>query len=694
MSIYKTYSDIQLEEHFSNFLINSWSYSKLNQFVRNEKAFEMKYIYNFDSKASASTIAGQAYHHALEAYFKAKQEGKELSLPDLEILAFEYIDEVEPTKWKLQKTTPTVEKCIDRTNKLVVSLLKNFYSEKNIYEDNIKHILDVELYSDQFLTINGVDIPLPCRAKIDLVIETNDGKVVIIDHKTKQSFSSEDDIALASGAQAITYVKSYEAMYGLDVDEVWFIENKYSTNRDGSAQLIPFKIEMDKDTKRLYEAMLYEPLKKMISAVNDPDYVYLINDSDNLIDKAEIYNFWARTMIAEVEDFNIPDDKKDLLEKRLKKIRDVSIASVNPTVIKTFQKNASKFIQYDLNNTNMTPEEKIEHVLRTFNILVRVAHKFEGYSSNTYLLEVSAGTRISSIQNHRLDIANAINVSKVRVSKDLEVYEGKSYVSIEFSKNREETLYWDKKYLLDGDEMKIPIGQNNLKQTIFWDLKNNATPHMLVCGSTGSGKSVSLRSTIEYAKASGIKDILILDPKYEFQNMNIQNVEIHSDIEDIEASLDLMVDEMNRRIKEGIFKYQLIIFDEFADAQANAKKGKELDIYENVEVGFFANGTPKFKRVKVKTRRSLEENLRLLLQKGRSVGFRIVSATQRASTKVITGDAKANFPVQLCFRVPKEVDSRVVLDEIGAESLNGEGDFLLKSPDYPELVRGQAYYFK
>lgn len=694
MSIYKTYSDIQLEEHFSNFLINSWSYSKLNQFVRNEKAFEMIYIYNFDSKASASTIAGQAYHHALEAYFKAKQEGKELSLPDLEILAFEYIDEIEPTKWKLQKTTPTVEKCINRTNKLVVSLLNNFYSEKSIYEDNIKHILDVELYSDQFLTINGVDIPLPCRAKIDLVIETNDGKVVIIDHKTKQSFSSEDDIALASGSQAITYVKSYESMYGLDVDEVWFVENKYSKNRDGSAQLIPFKIEMDKDTKRLYEAMLYEPLRKMISAVNDPDYVYLINDSDNLIDKAEIYNFWARTMIAEVEDFNIPDDKKDLLEKRLKKIRDVSIASVNPTVIKTFQKNASKFIQYDLNNTNMTPEEKIEHVLRTFNILVRVAHKFEGYSSNTYLLEVSAGTRISSIQNHRLDIANAINVSKVRVSKDLEVYEGKSYVSIEFSKNREETLYWDKKYLLDGDDMKIPIGQNNLKQTIFWDLKNNATPHMLVCGSTGSGKSVSLRSTIEYAKASGIKDILILDPKYEFQSMNIQGVEIHSDIEDIEASLDLMVDEMNRRIKEGIFKYQLIIFDEFADAQANAKKGKELDIYENVEVGFFANGNPKTKRVKVKTRRSLEENLRLLLQKGRSVGFRIISATQRASTKVITGDAKANFPVQLCFRVPKEVDSRVVLDEIGAESLNGEGDFLLKSPDYPELVRGQAYFFK
>jgi DNA segregation ATPase FtsK/SpoIIIE-like protein len=90
--------------------------------------------------------------------------------------------------------------------------------------------------------------------------------------------------------------------------------------------------------------------------------------------------------------------------------------------------------------------------------------------------------------------------------------------------------------------------------------------------------------------------------------------------------------------------------------------------------------------------KSLEENLRVLLQKGRSTGFRIISATQRASVKVITGDAKVNFPVQICFRVPKEADSRVVLDEAGAESLAGAGDALIKSPEYKDTVRFQAYY--
>ena len=92
--------------------------------------------------------------------------------------------------------------------------------------------------------------------------------------------------------------------------------------------------------------------------------------------------------------------------------------------------------------------------------------------------------------------------------------------------------------------------------------------------------------------------------------------------------------------------------------------------------------------------KSLEENLKILLQKGRSSGFRIIAGTQRASTKVITGDAKVNFPVQLCFRVPKEVDSKVVLDESGAEALQGKGDGLLKSPEYPDIIRLQAFYKK
>jgi S-DNA-T family DNA segregation ATPase FtsK/SpoIIIE len=115
-------------------------------------------------------------------------------------------------------------------------------------------------------------------------------------------------------------------------------------------------------------------------------------------------------------------------------------------------------------------------------------------------------------------------------------------------------------------------------------------------------------------------------------------------------------------------------------------------VYEMATVGIYKNGMPKMKREKVGEIKALEENLRILLQKGRSTGYRIMAATQRASVKVITGDAKVNFPVLICFRVPKEADSRVVLDESGAESLAGRGDGLIKSPEYKSTVRFQAFY--
>lgn len=699
MSIYSKYTPEQLENHFSNFLISSWSYSKVAEFTRNEKAFEMTNIYRQYGKKSSTTIAGEAYHQALDGYFKAFKLGNRIDLPQCEVIAFEYIKERPAYIWKCQKTTPFVEDCIQKANKTVTALLRNFFAEIGLYIDEIKEIIEVEVYCDEFLTVNGVDIPLPCHAKIDLVFLSHDDKIVIVDHKSKNAYSSEEELKLSIGKQAITYINCYEQKTGQNIDEVWFIENKYSKNKDGAQQLSPFKLTVTNDVRRLYEALLYEPLKRMITAVNDPDYVYMINDSDNFVDKSEIYSFWAKTMISEVEDFNVDPTKKELVSKRLRKIRDASLVSINPKIIKEFNKNASEFIQYDFSNKDMTPQEKIEHVLRTFGITTRVEHRFDGYSSNTYLLAVGAGTKISSIHSHKLDIANVLDVSTVRISKDLVVNEGKSFVGVEFSKKRDRDLIFDPAELKG---MKIPLGKDNFGKTIVWDLENHSTPHMLICGATGSGKSVSIRSTIEYAKLSGVEKVVIFDPKYEFMNYAGSDIEVYNEISAIEQEIKNLVDEMNELVKSGKHKKILVIFDEFADAVTQGRSGKELDIMEMVEVGQYAPkkgafgmmmpGAPKMALKKVGEYKSLQENLRILLQKGRSTGFRIIAATQRASVQVITGDAKVNFPVQICFRVPKETDSRVVIDEAGAESLAGMGDGLIKSPEYPDVVRFQAYY--
>lgn len=694
MSIYNTYSPEQIENHLSQFLVNSWSYSAVGTFSRNQKAYEMQSVYGYRSKSSATTVAGNAYHSALQHYFiQFKEKAEKLpELVDLEIIAYNYIEEMDPRDWKLQKTTPTIEEAMAQANSTVSKLLQNFLKDISVYIDEIDEVLDVEHYGKGiFVTINGVDIPLPLYYKTDLIFKSKDGKIIIVDHKSKQSYTPEEDIKLAHGKQAITYIKGYEAEMDIRVDEVWFIENKYSQNRDKSPQLVKYVLDMStEDVRRYYEALLYEGLRALVMAVNDPDYVYIMNDSDNFVDLAELYEFWAKTLLSEVEDFTgIDPSKTEMITKRLKKIKDTGIKTINPTVIKKFRQSAAEFIQYDYSNKDMTQEEKIEHVLRGFQIVSRVAKIFNGYSSNTFLLEIGAGTKINSIQSRKLDLANALDVSNVRISKDLVVYEGKAYLAVEVSKKRERDLNFTKKDLVD---MKIPIGRDNFEQIIYWDLNNHSTPHALVCGATGSGKSVALKSIIEYAKSAGIKQVIILDPKFEFCRMGLKGVGIYNEIEDIEQAMQLLVDEMNERVKGGGNSKTLIVFDEFADAQAQARKGKDLDKFENQQIGFYANGKPKFGRVQVGSDKSLEENLRILLQKGRSVGFRIVAATQRASVKVITGDAKANFPVQICFRVPKSIDSKVVLDEEGAESLAGAGDGLIRSPEYPELVRFQAYY--
>lgn len=673
MNQYGRFTKEQLEEHFSYYLMDSWSYSKVACFARNEKAFEKEYIYCQRGRRSATSVAGNAYHKALECYFASF--GSEFPAPmliDLQEVAYKYIDEVPANDWKLQKTTPTVEKAKEEATKKVTAALQNFYAELPVYVDEIDEVLGIEERFEEWVVVNGVDIPLPCHAEVDLIVRLKDGRTVIIDHKMKSAYSEDKEVALVHGKQAVTYIVCYESKYpGKTIDEVWFFENKISQNKDGGPQIRKHCLVMDKDSRRLYEALLYEPMRRMIEAVSNPDYIYTVNDSDNLTDKAELYEFWTRTLIADVDDFNVPEGKRSLIAQRQRKIKDSSLATIDPRVITSFRKNAASFITFDYSMTDMTKPEIIEHVLRTFGMLVKVAHEVSGFSSDTFLLECGAGVKITNIYKYRLDIASALNVPTVRLSNTLIQHEGKSYLAIEVNKKRTEDVLWHESFLKGR---QIPIGLDNFRNTIVWDLDNHSTPHMLVCGATGSGKSVMLRSTIEYARAAGVDDIVIIDPKDEFWELAESGAaHVYTDIEEIEAVMAHEVEVMQGRAKQRGIKHpiRLVVVDEFADAIAQARSGKALG-----------------------DDRSLEENIRILAQKGRSLGYRIICATQRASTKIITGDTKVNFPVQICFRVPKAVDSTVVIDEEGAESLAGLGDGLMRSPEYLDTVRFQGFYYK
>lgn len=666
MNKYKDYSVDEIEEHFSNYILDHWSFSMVQNFARNEKDFECRYIFQETHKSSVSTVSGNAYHAALELYFEALKDGVSLDIIQAEKTAFEFIDQWPADKWKQSKKFDTIEKCVKESYRVTKMLIGNFYSEANVYLSFIKKVLYVEPNIKVWACVNGVDIPLPLHLRIDLIVETIEGKIAIIDHKSKRSFTDEKEAVFVNSKQAITYVLGAEEEFDIKIDEVYFIENKFSKNKDNSSQLYKIPMKVNDDFRKLNESFLYEPLKRMIKAISDPDYIYIMNDNDSFSDKAELYNFMAKTLIAEVDDFNIDASNKDKIQKRIQKIKSTNI-HVNAKTIERFKEKAASFIEYDLSSTNMTNEEKIEHILKSLSIPCVVEKTFNGYSSNTYLLKVGAGTKISSLFKYKLDIANALGVPNVRMMPDLYQYDGKSYFAVEASKQREKDLIWDEEYLIGG--MKIPIGIDNFGNTVYWDLDNPTTPHMLVGGATGSGKSVHLISMIEYAKKLGVKDIIIFDPKHEFLDFASTDVKVYNDIEDLETMLELLVEEMESRIKKSNPKKTLVVFDEFADATQTARTKKELQEGE----------------------KTLEENLKLLLQKGRSSGFRIVACAQRPSVKVISGDAKVNFPVTVGFYMPKEIDSKVMLDENGAKFLSGFGDGLIKSPEYLNVIRFQGF---
>lgn len=675
MNKYALLSHDELENLLSNYLIDSWSYSKVSCFARNEKAFEKQFIYCEPEKRSVSSVAGNAYHEALRSYFNNYNAlGKQQDLVDLTTIAYRYIDDIDDHAWKLTAKYATIEQCRAEATAQATALLTNFMAEIFTYIDYIDKVISVEEKLEAWVTCNGVDIPLPLHYIIDLVIQTKDGKTVIIDHKSKSSYTTEDELVLVHGQQAITYVLGYEANNGTHIDEVWFVENKASKNKDKSEQMKLFRLVMDADSRRLHEYYLYQPLKRMLEAVSDPDYIYVINNSDNMTDKADLYEFSARTIIAEVDDFeNIPEAKKELIAKRQRKIKDSSLAMLTPKVITAFRKSASSFITFDYANSNMNNKEKIEHLFRTFSKQVQVAHTIEGYSCDTYLCEVAAGVQLGKLNSYAKDIAYALDVPSVRINQSLVMYEGKSYLSIEVNKQRTETLEWKREYL---NGHIIPIGLNNFRQPTVWNLDNQSTPHMLVCGATGSGKSVMLKSTIKYAEAAGIKNIVILDPKYEFTDMATSDIQVINEIGDIELYLNMQVLEMQTRVRNKANELTLVVFDEFADAQDQSKelhKGKKMD----------NDVMP------------METSFKMLLQKGRSCGYRFIAATQRADTKTISGTIKVNFPVQVCFRVPKAIDSKVVIDEEGANTLAGGGDGLIKSPEYlDQVVRFQGFFYQ
>jgi S-DNA-T family DNA segregation ATPase FtsK/SpoIIIE len=353
----------------------------------------------------------------------------------------------------------------------------------------------------------------------------------------------------------------------------------------------------------------------------------------------------------------------------------------------------------------------LEIKLKEFNVVAVVIEAQPGPVVTRFELELAPGVKASKVTNIARDLARSLSMASVRV---VEVIPGKPYIGIEVpNANREmvrlielvETeAYRDPKGLIS-----MAMGKDIAGRPVLTDLSK--APHMLVAGTTGSGKSVAINAMLlsmllKYTPAQ--LRLILIDPKQlELSNYNdIPHLltPVVTDMKDAASSLNWSVGEMERR-------YKLLAYMKVRNLEAYNQKvteanerGEELyDPLWRPDDSALQQRAPRLKTMPMivvvadefadmimQVGKKAEELIQRLAQKSRAAGIHLILATQRPSVDVITGLIKANIPTRAALRVNSKVDSRTILDEGGAEYLLGHGDMLFLAPgkNEPERVHG------
>ena len=325
--------------------------------------------------------------------------------------------------------------------------------------------------------------------------------------------------------------------------------------------------------------------------------------------------------------------------------------------------------------------------LRRFKIDGDVVRTYSGPVVTTFEFRPAANVKVSKILNLEDDLAMALKAKTIRIQAPIP---GKDVVGIEIPNKNIETIYL--KEILQSEIFKkasspltIALGKDIVGQPFITDLKK--LPHLLIAGTTGSGKSVGINSmllSLLYKNSPKTLRLIMIDPKMlEFSIYNdIPHLltPVITDSKKALIALSNLVSEMERRykimaqtstknienynqkaIKNNFetFPYIVVIIDELADLMMTS--GKDVEFY-----------------------------IARLAQMARASGIHLIVATQRPSVNVVTGLIKANLPSRISFRVGQKIDSKVILDQMGADSLLGRGDMLFTPPSNTGLIRLHA----
>jgi len=339
--------------------------------------------------------------------------------------------------------------------------------------------------------------------------------------------------------------------------------------------------------------------------------------------------------------------------------------------------------------------KKLEEVLREFGIIGHVVEVTVGPAITQYELELKAGTKLSKLTSINKEISLALAKKDVRIQAPIP---GKSTVGIEISNETPTTVYikeiMDKLVSLKSDnKLLVALGKDILSNPKFCEI--NKTPHLLVAGATGSGKSVCinciLASILMNAKPDEVR-LLLVDPKK--VELSVYNGVPHllapvvTDPKKASVALSKIVKEMEDRY--DIFEEKGVknigSYNEMVE-----KKNKNLSYSEKLKkMPYIVVIVDELADLMLVASKEVEDSIMRITQMARAAGIHLIIATQRPSTDVITGVIKANIPSRISFAVSSGIDSRTILDMTGAEKLLGRGDmlFLPMGESIPTRIQG------
>ncbi len=346
----------------------------------------------------------------------------------------------------------------------------------------------------------------------------------------------------------------------------------------------------------------------------------------------------------------------------------------------------------------------LERLLSEFNINARVVAAETGPVVTMFELELAAGVKVSQISNLANDIARALGAGAVRVVAPIP---GKHTIGIEVPNSEKEKVRMRSMMQLAGDKparMEIPLflGKDSSGEALVSDLAK--MPHLLIAGTTGSGKSVCINTVIVgilLTKRPDEVKLILIDPK--MVEMNSFNSVPHlmcPIVTETQMAVQILewatvkMDERYALLAEArvknIAEYNKLGAEEIiarfkpstSDEEAKIPKKLPYIVVVIDELADLMMTAPK----------EIEAYIVRLAQKSRAIGIHIILATQRPQATVVTGLIKSNMPCRIGFRVAARMDSRIILDQNGAETLLGEGDMLFLKPGTSDLIRAQGTF--